>query len=64
MDLTMLRLHTVVETKKSHPCGGKLWEIVRTGADYKLRCLTCGRIVMLTPDELKKRVKRIAEDGQ
>ena len=64
MDLTMLRLHTIVETKKSPPCGGKLWEIVRTGADYKLRCLTCGRIVMLTPDELKKRVKRIAEDGQ
>ena len=64
MDLTTLRLHTIVETKKTHPCGGKLWEIVRTGADYKLRCLTCGRIVMLTPDELKKRVKRIAEDGQ
>ena len=64
MDLTTLRLHTIVETKKPHPRGGKLWEIVRTGADYKLRCLTCGRIVMLTPDELKKRVKRIAEDGQ
>ena len=64
MDLSELHLLTVIETKKPYPCGGKLWEIVRTGADYKLRCLTCGRIVMLTPDELKKRVKRIAEDGQ
>ena len=64
MDLTTLRLHTILEPNQPHPCGGKLWEIVRTGADYKLRCLTCGRIVMLTPDELKKRVKRIAEDGQ
>ena len=29
----------------------------RVGADYKIRCLTCGRVVMLSPDELKKRVR-------
>ena len=63
MDLTTLCLHAVVETKKPHPCGGKLWEIVRTGADYKIRCLTCGRVVMLTPDELRKRVRRVAKEG-
>ncbi len=62
MDLTQFTLGTVVETKKQHPCGGKRWEIVRTGADFKIRCLTCGRLVMLTPDELKKRVKRVAEE--
>lgn len=64
MDLTQFTLGTVVETKKQHPCGGKRWEIVRTGADFKIRCLTCGRVVMLTPDELKKRIRRIAEAGQ
>ena len=62
MDLSQLQLDTVVEIKKTHPCGGKLWQIVRTGADYKIKCLTCGRVVMLTPDELKKRVRRIAEE--
>ena len=62
MDLTQFTLGTVFETKKKHPCGGKRWEIVRTGADFKIRCLTCGRVVMLTPDELKKRVKRVAEE--
>ena len=62
MDLTQFTLGTVVETKKQHPCGGKRWEIGRTGADFKIRCLTCGRVVMLTPDELKKRVKRVAEE--
>ena len=62
MDLKQFTLGTVVETKKQHPCGGKRWEIVRTGADFKIRCLTCGRVVMLTPDELKKRVKRVAEE--
>ncbi len=43
--------------KKPHPCGGRDWEIVRAGADVKLRCLTCGRTVTLTRDELKKRAK-------
>ncbi len=62
MDLT-LKLGTVVETKKRHPCGGKLWEIIRTGADWKIKCRTCGRAVMLSPDELKKRVRRVAEES-
>lgn len=55
----MLKLGDIIETKKPHPCGGKQWEIVRTGADYKIKCLVCGRTVMLTPDELKKRTRRI-----
>ncbi len=57
-----MKLGDVIETKKPHPCGGKTWEIVRTGADYKIRCLTCGRVVMLTPDELKKRVRRVVSE--
>lgn len=59
MDLTGLKLGAVIETKKPHPCGGKLWEIVRVGADWKIKCKTCGRAVMLDLDELKKRVRRI-----
>ncbi len=43
-----------VVSKKQHACGSKEWEIVRTGADYKLKCKTCGRIIFLLPDELKK----------
>lgn len=47
-----------VVTKKPHPCGGREWEIVRVGADYKLKCLTCSRIVMVTAEEIKKIVKK------
>ena len=57
-----MKLGDVIETKKPHPCGGKTWEIVRTGADYKIRCRTCGRVVMLTPDELKKRVRSVLSE--
>lgn len=37
----------IVRTKKQHPCGSKLWELVRVGVDFKLKCLGCGHIVTL-----------------
>ena len=45
-------------TKKPHPCGSSLWEIIRTGADFKIKCTGCGRVVMLSYMDFKKRVKR------
>lgn len=52
---------TQIETKKSHPCGSRVWQVIRSGADYKIKCCGCGRIVMLSYEELKKRVKRVIE---
>jgi hypothetical protein len=43
--------------KKQHPCGGADWKIVRVGVDVQLLCLTCGKYIRLTRDELKKRAK-------
>ena len=40
-------LGDVVRTRKPHPCGGDTWTVMRTGADIKIRCNTCGRIVMM-----------------
>ncbi len=54
----MYEIGDIIETKKKHPCGSVKWEITRTGADYKLRCLGCGRIVMLSYDDFKRRAKR------
>ena len=48
--------------KKPHPCGGKEWEVVRVGADIKLRCITCGKFVNLTRDEIKKRAKTVKKE--
>ncbi len=46
-----------VSTKKKHPCGNDIWTIVRTGADYKIRCDKCGRIVMLSVSDFNKAIK-------
>ena len=61
MVLSDLKEGAVIEMKKQHACGGTQWKILRTGADRTLRCLTCGRVLVLLPDELLKRVRKIEE---
>lgn len=55
-------LGTKVTMKKSHPCGTNLWEITRLGADIKLKCINCGRTVMLPRVEFNKKLKKIIEE--
>jgi len=53
-----------VTLKKAHPCGGSEWEVYRIGADIGLRCLTCGRRVMLRRREAERRtVARVPARG-
>ena len=54
-------LGDVVQMRKPHPCGIDLWVIIRTGADIKIRCTGCGRIVMLDREAFLKRRKRLVE---
>jgi hypothetical protein len=56
-------LNEIVTMKKQHPCGGAEWKIVRVGADIKLQCVTCGKFINLTRDELKKRAKATRVEG-
>ena len=54
-----VRVGDVVTMKKPHPCGEKRWLILRVGADFKLRCLGCGREVMNPRSKVEKNIKRI-----
>ena len=47
----------VVRLKKPHPCGGFDWSVVRLGADIGVKCVTCGRRVLLPRRDLERRVK-------
>ena len=55
-------LNSKVIMKKQHPCGTNLFEIVRLGADIKIKCLKCGRIILLPRIEFNKKVKKIQEE--
>lgn len=53
------KLGSIVEMKKDHPCGNNEWEIIRVGADIKIKCLKCGRSIMLPRIEFNKKVKKV-----
>ncbi len=57
----LIALGDVVQMRKAHPCGSDKWTIVRTGADVKIRCQGCGRLVMLDRAEFEKRVKKLVQ---
>ena len=52
-------LGTKVIMKKQHPCGTNEWEITRVGADIKIKCLNCGRTVLIPRIEFNKKLKKI-----
>lgn len=54
----------VVRMKKQHPCGNNEWEILRVGMDFRIRCLKCGRQVMLPRVKFEKNVKTIIRSGE
>lgn len=53
-----------IVARKKHPCGSEEWLVLRTGAEIKLKCALCGRVVLLSPDEVKKMCKKIRKDGE
>lgn len=55
--ITEYELGNVVQMKKQHPCGSFEWEIIRLGADIKIKCKGCGRMVMLPRSKFEKDAK-------
>ncbi|MFP4287513.1 MAG: DUF951 domain-containing protein [Candidatus Izemoplasmataceae bacterium] len=49
----------IVTMKKQHPCGENKWEIIRYGADVKLKCTRCERVVMIDRVKFLRNVKKL-----
>ena len=55
-------LGDIIEMKKEHPCHkSKEWEIIRMGADIKIKCVQCERIVMLPRAKFEKGAKKVVK---
>jgi len=52
-------LNDVVIMKKQHACGTNEWKITRNGADIKIKCLNCGREIMMDRLEFMKKIKKV-----
>ena len=58
-----IRLQDVVQMRKTHPCGSDQWTVIRIGADIKIKCLGCGRIVMMERADFVRRRKKVLTQG-
>jgi hypothetical protein len=55
------RIGSKVIMKKPHPCKTNLWEITRVGVDIKIKCINCGRSIMMDRIEFDKKLKKVEE---
>ena len=55
-----IQVGDILTMKKNHPCGSNQWEVLRIGADFKLRCLGCGHEVMGARSKFEKNIKLIS----
>lgn len=63
MTVLKLLIGDVIRTRKAHPCGSDRWEIVRLGADIGIRCVGCGRYVLMARAKLERRIKEFVRRG-
>ena len=50
--------------KKNHPCGGNEMYVIRSGMDFKLRCVKCSREFMIPRNKIEKRIRRIVRESE
>lgn len=49
----------VLVMKKEHPCKSREWEVLRVGADFRIKCLGCGHQVMSPRKNVEKNIKQV-----
>ncbi|MDR5659095.1 DUF951 domain-containing protein [Serpentinicella sp. ANB-PHB4] len=54
-----LKVGDCVALKKQHPCGNHKFEIMRTGADFIIKCEKCEKQLWIARSNLEKRVKKV-----
>ena len=60
-NILKLSVGDIIEMKKNHPCGAKLFKILRVGSDIRIVCEKCGRDMVLDRIKLEKSVIKIVK---
>ena len=58
-----IQVKDILVMKKAHPCGEKRWLVLRTGADFRLRCLGCGHEMMVPRFKAEKNIRSVERPG-
>ena len=59
-----VRVGDILTMKKVHPCGSKEMLVLRSGMDFKLRCVGCGREFMIPRSKIEKSIRSIKHDDE
>ncbi len=54
-----IEIGDIITMKKQHPCGSFQWEVLRVGADFRLKCAGCGHQVMMARRPVEKSIKKV-----
>ena len=54
-----IQINDILTMKKAHPCGEKRWLVLRTGADFRLRCMGCGHEIMVPRLKAEKNIRNV-----
>lgn len=56
-----IEVGNIVKLKKEHPCGSREWEVLRIGADFRLKCMGCSHQIMVPRKMVEKNIREIRE---
>lgn len=59
MEIVRFSENDILELKKPHPCGSRLFRVIRSGSDVRIVCTRCGRDMTLDRLKLEKAVKKV-----
>ncbi|ASS73571.1 DUF951 domain-containing protein [Tumebacillus algifaecis] len=59
MEAKQFDLGDVVQMKKGHPCGANEWEVIRLGMDIRMKCVNCGRSVMIPRRDFERNLRKV-----
>ena len=57
MPIIPIKVGDMLELKKPHPCGEKLFRVMRTGSEVRVVCVGCGRDMSLDRVKLERAVR-------
>ena len=59
-----IQVGDVLTVKKPHPCGSKEFEVLRVGADFKIKCLGCGHLVTVARSKIEKNIRNVKRNEE
>ena len=64
MKFKSFQLNDIVVMKKPHPCGENKWQVIRMGADIRIKCLNCGRSILMPRSEFERKMKKVISTSE